>query len=442
MMKRLLIFAIISVLGFLTALPAGVKGLEKGKIMESKHFPHPEHETIDEPWLLAQSTEYHHEEGWQPYIRLDYEYDTAGRVILLMGSELLEGNWVATSSTEYYYSSGGLLQETLSMAWYYGIWHKQQRVSYTYNGSDRLTRKSVYSMYNNEWRESWRGVYAYNSAGLLDTENEDSYNYLGMIQESSIGRYHYNAALQLIELNSWYIIGDWEFAFESRQLYSYNPDGSLAMVISQEPQGGNYQWQDTVCHLYTYTDGGLLSQELLQTYYTGTGWNNWYQYLYAYDPNGSKIEALMQEYDEGWQNDNHYLYTRDAYGNAVEILYQEWVQADWQDMRKWERVFIETELEDELIPTPAASLHCRPNPFSNSTGISYELKHSGPVVLEIYNIKGQRLAALPQGIRQAGPNAFNWNGRNSQGRDLPAGIYIIQVKAEGRVAARGKVTRL
>jgi len=76
-----------------------------------------------------------------------------------------------------------------------------------------------------------------------------------------------------------------------------------------------------------------------------------------------------------------------------------------------------------------------PNPFNSSTVIRFELPQSGEVELAVYNLAGQKVAALARGARQAGTTLFAGMGRMSMGRSWPASCTCISCR---RAAVRGR----
>jgi flagellar hook assembly protein FlgD len=57
--------------------------------------------------------------------------------------------------------------------------------------------------------------------------------------------------------------------------------------------------------------------------------------------------------------------------------------------------------------------------------------------LEIFDLRGRRVADLGEKLRQAGPHTMTWDGMDRQGRDLPSGVYLARVRtAEGSVARK------
>ncbi len=69
-----------------------------------------------------------------------------------------------------------------------------------------------------------------------------------------------------------------------------------------------------------------------------------------------------------------------------------------------------------------------PNPFSQYTDITYELPQSAHVSMYMYNMLGQPVRKLLSGVRNEGDHLVTWNGQDDQGRKLPPGVYLCQMK--------------
>lgn len=76
-----------------------------------------------------------------------------------------------------------------------------------------------------------------------------------------------------------------------------------------------------------------------------------------------------------------------------------------------------------------------PNPFNGETRIAYSLKQTAQVDLAIYNLTGQRLRRLRQGIQESGAYTITWDGRNESGMPVASGIYVCRLQV--RPAAAG-----
>ncbi len=86
--------------------------------------------------------------------------------------------------------------------------------------------------------------------------------------------------------------------------------------------------------------------------------------------------------------------------------------------------------EEVQIETDTALLGSRPNPFRTAASISYNLKSDMPARLEIYNLKGQKVRTLADGLAKAGSHKVSWQGDDDQGRPVSAGIYFCRLTAE------------
>lgn len=72
-----------------------------------------------------------------------------------------------------------------------------------------------------------------------------------------------------------------------------------------------------------------------------------------------------------------------------------------------------------------------PNPFNAETVLVYSLPEAQSVDLSVYNLLGQRVRQLVQGVRAAGRHAVNWDGRDARGQTLTSGTYFIVLVAAG-----------
>ncbi len=71
-----------------------------------------------------------------------------------------------------------------------------------------------------------------------------------------------------------------------------------------------------------------------------------------------------------------------------------------------------------------------PNPFNPRTRIAFNLQQAAPVSLEVFDVRGRRVATLLAGdILDAGEHRITWNGRGPAGRPAPAGTYFYRLQA-------------
>ncbi len=65
-----------------------------------------------------------------------------------------------------------------------------------------------------------------------------------------------------------------------------------------------------------------------------------------------------------------------------------------------------------------------PNPFNNSTVISFRLAQAAQVSLNVYNVLGQQVTELHSGYLAAGLHSFQWTGDTA-----PSGVYFYKLTA-------------
>ncbi len=95
---------------------------------------------------------------------------------------------------------------------------------------------------------------------------------------------------------------------------------------------------------------------------------------------------------------------------------------------------------DDGVNLQPINLTVSPNPFSNKSMLSYELREPGRILLSIYNIKGQLVDSVSDGYRGAGPYNEIWDGKDNLGRKLPSGIYLIKLELNDKLIVCKKVT--
>ena len=101
-----------------------------------------------------------------------------------------------------------------------------------------------------------------------------------------------------------------------------------------------------------------------------------------------------------------------------------------------------TTVEPPLPQPPVrTSITNYPNPFrpsasrSGGTTIMLELVEEGPITVDIYNIKGQKVLNLMDSTTVPGTFKFTWNGTDADNRPVASGQYFVKVVQKGRTTA-------
>jgi len=70
-----------------------------------------------------------------------------------------------------------------------------------------------------------------------------------------------------------------------------------------------------------------------------------------------------------------------------------------------------------------------PNPFNAATAIDYILGEPAEVRITVFNVIGQRVRTLVDGVEAAGPHTVIWDGRSERGQEVSAGVYFLRFRA-------------
>jgi len=83
---------------------------------------------------------------------------------------------------------------------------------------------------------------------------------------------------------------------------------------------------------------------------------------------------------------------------------------------------------DPAAPVTGTRLHpARPNPFTGTSSMQFDLAEPGTVAIAVFDLVGRRVATLAEGSFGSGPHTVQWNGRDSGGETVAAGIYFVRL---------------
>ncbi len=85
--------------------------------------------------------------------------------------------------------------------------------------------------------------------------------------------------------------------------------------------------------------------------------------------------------------------------------------------------------ESKVLPKTFKLEQNYPNPFNPQTTIQYQVPKAANVVIDIYNINGQKIRTLIDDQKAAGFHTAIWDGRNDLGLQVSTGLYFMQMRA-------------
>ncbi|NOY78095.1 MAG: T9SS type A sorting domain-containing protein [Calditrichaeota bacterium] len=83
-----------------------------------------------------------------------------------------------------------------------------------------------------------------------------------------------------------------------------------------------------------------------------------------------------------------------------------------------------------------------PNPFNGVTTIRFSISRRARVRLDIFNLTGQKITTLFDGVLPAGEKSVFWDGTNAKNAAVPSGTYLCKLEIDGRTQTLHKLVYL
>ena len=125
-----------------------------------------------------------------------------------------------------------------------------------------------------------------------------------------------------------------------------------------------------------------------------------------------------------------YTWTDEDVVNGTTYSYSLWV-VDASGSREELATQSVTPNAGAAVITEYALYQNYPNPFNPSTSITFDLVEGGFVSLKVYNMLGQEIAVVVNGVRDAGRHVVTFDATS-----LPSGLYLYRIEANGFVTQK------
>ncbi len=147
-------------------------------------------------------------------------------------------------------------------------------------------------------------------------------------------------------------------------------------------------------------------------------------------PRYARDYVLMDVHGAGAQRSDYKA------GDPGDYPYGHGPQGDVVRMYNFVRLVRDSELEvdqdtEDTPETGMLEMDIFPNPFNPDTTIKFDLDEPGNVTLDIFNVRGQKVQKLVNGILETGSHYIAWNGKDLAGKSVSSGIYLARLQTEG-----------
>lgn len=152
------------------------------------------------------------------------------------------------------------------------------------------------------------------------------------------------------------------------------------------------------------------------------------------NPIGYRIRKNGELIDTELIEDCYYLDEDDVEeGN----IYHYQVHAVYYDPCGWSEpssqvsiIYTPASVQDNFAETnPCQISDIYPNPFNPSTSIQFSVAKPDIVMINIYNVKGQKVRTLLNKTMNPGSHTIEWNGRGNNNESLSSGVYYCTLNS-------------
>lgn len=203
----------------------------------------------------------------------------------------------------------------------------------------------------------------------------------------------------------------------------YEPGQQYTVTVAHSQGSSISQFNASIRVGSSSENGGVISAGMNTTVYS-----------HAQETNGVK-------WSSNYTNSGTFIWTAPDAGTGEVRLYYAGLQGSLGSGASHDTVLISSEITTDvknthLLPSGHSLAQNYPNPFNNETIIQVHMLNSGHIKLEIANLLGQQVFSYER--ETAGPETVSivWNGRDSDGNDLPSGIYFYRLSSESGTLTR------
>ena len=376
--------------------------------------------------------------------RLFYEYNENGNVIEIYKEHYSNSTWSPYSKEVFTYYNDSLVKEELNQSYKNDDWQNTKRYTYEYDESGNRLSELWENWEDGGWSNYYLDTYVYNGGEIIlhltqKRENADWVN---------VRRYKYTYGTNLKvqsredwEEEGWEIISrnSYEYDDNDNQL-SYTRESIIDSILSNEYRKqykydslGNKltqtfeYWEDGAWdmrsrNVYTYNVRSYLISDYHQSIFNDE-WFDVFRIIYEYDDNDYLISGMSQKYSSSSDSWNHYSQFMD-----IDIGVQ-FYNLNFGDINI---EYIHINSVNNEIGRFNFCINNYPNPFNSKTTIEYSVKSAGACDIEIFNAKGGLVRQFDEYNPEAGEYSIKWDGRDDASNELPAGVYYVNIHANGQ----------
>ena len=360
--------------------------------------------------------------AWNDSSLTTYKYNQDGQISEVLHQKKKNDEWVNFTKITNEYTDGKKSREIIR-EWIDGEWQNSKRIIYSYKNMERIVEKKIENWENGKWSGLQKELYYYG-----DDSQKDSLIIRIMSADTWINafksEYKYDQkGNRIYKVDKFWQTNKWIKA--SELFISYNEQNKKIETLEKKWVMGTPV--DSVRSLFKYNEFDSLSKKITKKPENGV-WQDSARVIHEYIDQKYKKSVVRDIYTENqnWigQDSTDYNYYQSE--KKVEIVNYLRGQNSWRNNIKWIMQYSDTtsKIEEKGYAQKYKLYQAYPNPFNEATIIKYYLPRESEVLINIYNVVGQKVKTLVDHSEKSGLHTITWQPEN-----LSSGIYYYKIKA-------------
>jgi len=377
--------------------------------------------------------------AWDEQSRTTNTWDGVASPLQIL-DENKEGDlWVKDQLETNTFDGSGRLETSLDQSWSANQWDNESQRFYGYNGSELPTEVITQMWVDDAWLNWARILFNYNGMYVQSTTTQ-MWSEGGWVNQF-LSTYSYDGIYVTQVLSQLWLGGVW--TNQSRATTSYDGMHYVSQVLTEVWDTGG--WDNSSKSELVWNGAG---QQTLDRFW-------FWSFVDPINQPGVKGWALF-EVDTSKYSGSHntedvrvgmfggtvtslsrtlYSYTGD---NVTEEIDQTGLPglaaATWTNSARTTYEYESGSSAVQLSDTPAPAgwelNQNYPNPFNPTTSIRYSLQRTGQVEVTVYNMLGQTVRVLENGVQAPGVYETTWDGRDAHGKEVASGMYLYRISTD------------
>lgn len=332
-------------------------------------------------------------------------------------------------------------------------WINFHRELFTYDEPNRSYEKFTQLYYTDSWNDFMKAEFFFNTNGFPEEYRDYEYIETEFV-ESSSAKFYYAANNKIDSVVN---IENYDgVLYKEKTIFNYITEDSVN-ILEEIYQGGELtetftgsvvQRDNSLIITYQYDRETYYGIDIYNTIKNSYNSFDFQSYLYEIlddssmqwvplerinftKVNGKPISSQFDYYYEGtWvlNSKSTFIYENDFLVSVVDSSYYD----EFVDIYRRLYTYAEAvSLEEELDEVNFSLNQNYPNPFNPITTIPYTLSNTQKVTLDVYNMLGQKVAQLVNGVKPRGNHTVSFDASN-----LTTGIYLYRLQAGEKTSTR------